>query len=226
MKVLTKSKNLVRASIIGGSAAILLAAPSAMAHGFNGNYSAGYQQGAHQGSVQTAAYTQYGNHNVNVSSNSNFKWESCTQKQQALDQIASKIKSQDQKRLNGLNIILSGVQNYVTGGVTVNNYAALNARSVSAQTTATNDVNAITAPQLNCSGTSTLTTTTDNTSTSGSSTSGSSTSGSSTTGSSTTTTSSNGSAIASFNTSVQTANQALATYRHDVTDLFQAAINS
>ncbi|HVX24520.1 MAG TPA: hypothetical protein VG992_04240 [Candidatus Saccharimonadales bacterium] len=148
MRILAKTINTTRSGILAGSAAVLsLAAPVAMAsaHGFNHSYSGDNQ---HR-NVYTASHQQTSSTKRNMSDR---PWRlSCTQEQAKLNSQAAAIKTADQKRLRSQNILYGGVTNYVSSNnVTVANYDTMKSKVDSDRTTATNDVNNLSAPQLNC----------------------------------------------------------------------------
>ena len=128
----------------------LMAAPAAFAHGFSSNGNSQHAQYAVQfkgdfDHHDNNWWTMWHKYNPGTPS------LSCDQQQQALNTEANNTSSADKKKLTGLNIMLSGVQTYVSSGnVSVSNYDSMNATATNDQTTATTDVNAIAAPQLNC----------------------------------------------------------------------------
>lgn len=79
------------------------------------------------------------------------RWhKTCEERQAYLNQKAADAQDKSQKKLNGVNIMLGGVETYVAGGVVVENYEALHNTATNDRTNATNAVNAIAAPDLNC----------------------------------------------------------------------------
>ncbi|HVV66851.1 MAG TPA: hypothetical protein VHB72_02120 [Candidatus Saccharimonadales bacterium] len=149
MSISTNIKRFLSTAAVSVLGIGLIAAPAAFAHGSTNNGS------------QHAQYAAQFSPGVDNHSNSWWSmWHkynpgtptlSCSQQQQILNTEATNNASADKKKLTGLNIMLSGVQTYVSSGnVSVNNYDTLNATATNDQTTATTDVNAIAAPQLNC----------------------------------------------------------------------------
>lgn len=150
MQIFTKSKHIIKRTVLGGTALALILTPTAaLAHSSHDNGNRNQARGA-------AAKQAQHNKNKNDRNdwwnrNKNRQKLTCTERQDALNQRAADAKTKYTKKLNGLNIVYTGVQTYVSSGdVTVENYDALNAQVAADQTTATNAVNAIAAPQLNC----------------------------------------------------------------------------
>lgn len=192
MHILNKSKRIVTSTAVGVSAFAAVAAPgAAFAHGWSANGDDNSHSGARQASsVQ--------NHDSNIHQAGNQQLLPCDQQQAALNQKAADAQARYQKQLTGLNIMLSGVQTYVSSGdVTVVNYDDMNTKATADQTNATNAVNAIKAPTLNC------------------------VEGTNSVKSSDVSNLNN-----SFNDSIKAARQAIYTYRQDVNTLFEAVINS
>lgn len=195
MHILTKSKHLVKIAAVTGSVVGVLAVPTAaFAHGdTNGGQT--QSQGQNQ--------SQQNNNNRGPGGHS-FAWwwqqrhQSCSQRQQQLNQAAASAKDKDTKQLNGLNIVYNGVQDYSTS-VTIANYASLKTTTDADQTTATNAVNGITAPQLNCNSDANSQSQLDK---------------------------DNSNTTNTTNNSIKAASDAINTYKHDVMNLFNAAINS
>lgn len=199
MRILTKSKQFIKSAAIGGTMLALVAAPTtALAHGgFNNDNGRDRQSGRQASSQQDK--------------NRGFDWnkwwrdkqdrhKTCEERQAALDQKAATYRDRYTKQLNGLNIIYSGTQTYIdSGGVTVENYAALKAEADAGQANATSAVNAINAPQLNCEEDSNSQAQLDN---------------------------DNNSSNGNLSNSVKAAKNALNDYRHDVMRLFNAAIDA
>ncbi|HVV25743.1 MAG TPA: hypothetical protein VHC21_01800 [Candidatus Saccharimonadales bacterium] len=204
MHILTKSKNLVRGAAITGSVIGVLAVPAAaFAHG-------GYNDGrvataASQTQSQSQSQQSQSQTNQTYQGHSWAWWwqqrhQTCDQRQQQLNQAAANAKSKDTKQLNGLNIVYTGTQDYITtGSITVANYDSLKATADADQTKATNAVNGITAPQLNCDSDANSQNQLDK---------------------------DNSGATTTTNNSIKAASDALNTYKHDVLNLFNAAINS
>jgi|GEM_PF-6147932 len=201
MHILTKSKNFVRGAAITGSVVgvgVLAVPAAAFAHG-------GYNDG--QRAVSTASQTQsqsQSQQNDKAYKGHSWAWwwqhrhQTCQQRQQQLNTTASNAKSKDTKQLNGLNIVYNGIQDYSTS-VTIANYADLKATTDADQAKATAAISGITAPQLNCDNDANSQAQTDK---------------------------DNGSATRALNKSIKAASDALNTYKHDVWNLFNAAINS
>ncbi|HVW23190.1 MAG TPA: hypothetical protein VHB51_01765 [Candidatus Saccharimonadales bacterium] len=177
MRIFAKTINKTRSAILAGSTlALSIATPAAIAsaHGF-----------AAHGSGESPR----------MMSMQRFQ-QNCDQKQTSLNSQAAAIKAADQKRLNGQNILYSGIQDYVSNsGVTVANYDTLNSQVAADQAAATNDINNLNAPQLDCSGDTSAASTNHN-------------------------------ALQSFEQAQKQTRQDLATYRHDLANLFSAVLNS
>jgi hypothetical protein len=199
MYILTKSKQLIKSAVVGGSVFALVAVPTAaLAHGNAGNDDNGRQS-------SRQASSQHDKNRNNDRSNSwwqdkQHRHKTCEERQAALNQKATTYHDRYTKQLTGLNIVYSGLQTYAeSGDVTVENYEALKAETNVSQANATTAVNAITAPQLNCEADSNSQSQSD---------------------------SDNGNANSSLNASIKAAKDALSAYRHDVMQLFNAAINA
>lgn len=214
MQVLTKSKQFIKGAAVTGSVAALLVAPGvAFAHGGGDNGDRGDRRDNNRSSQQSRSQgSQTAQRNQDKQKSDSRSWwewkherdrqdrhKTCDERQAALNNRATEYKEKYTKRLNGLNIVYGGVQTYVEGGVTVENYDALNAEAAASQATATNAVGAIAAPQLNCDADDDDQAQMDN--------------------------NSNG-ADATLNQQIKDAKNALGEYRHDVLVLFDAAINS
>ncbi|HYH36049.1 MAG TPA: hypothetical protein VD706_00950 [Candidatus Saccharimonadales bacterium] len=156
MQLLDKSKRIIKSTTVTGTVAALTLAPvSAFAHGGSGgdNGSRGNNnRGA--SSQQERQNKQRNNNDFNDwwSRNKNRQKATCSERQTALNNKAAAVKEKYTKRLNGLTIIYTGVQAYVTSGdVTVPaNYNEMNVRVSNDKAAAEAAVNAIAAPQLNC----------------------------------------------------------------------------
>lgn len=218
MKVLTRSKRIINTAAVTGATLALVAAPT-LTFAQNGERSGGNRGGNDNRHGNTSQQRRGGdgsrndfNANRHGDKNSartaaylaamreNHK-KTCSERQAWLNQNAADAKARSEKKLTGLNIMLSGVQTYVASGeVNVPNYDALNAAAVSSQTNATTAVNAIAAPQLNCDDEATVQNTLD----------------------------SNKSQQydKSMNQSIKAAKDALNIYRKDVHNLFEAALES
>ncbi|MFO0781765.1 MAG: hypothetical protein U0524_02630 [Candidatus Saccharimonadales bacterium] len=205
MKILNRSKKVIKSAVIGGSAAaVLVASPLAFAHGSNGDRS-GDNKGSYSRHASATSQQQKQKHDGDRQRNDNNWWwkqrhdrqKTCAEQQAAVSQRAASKADKSQKKLNGLNIVYSGTQTYATSGdVTVENYDTLNAKATASQTAATNAVGAITAPQLNCDDTSDATM------------------------------QANKDALNDYYTKERTADKAIGMYRHDVMVLFNAAVES
>lgn len=205
MKILNRSKKVIKSAVIGGSAAaVLVVSPLAFAHGSNGDRS-GDNRGSYSRHASATSQQQKQKHgNDDRQRNHNAWWKkhqdrqkTCAEQQASVNQRATSKADKSKKKLNGLNIVYSGTQTYVSSGdVTVEDYGSLNANATASQTEATNAVGAVTAPQLNCDDTSD------------------------------TTMEANKAALADYYNKERAADKAIATYRHDVMALFNAAIES
>lgn len=200
MHILTKSKQFIRSAVVGGSVFALVAVPSAaLAHGNSGNDNGRQWQSGRQASSQQDR-NRHDDRSNNWWHDKQNRHKTCEQRQDALNQKAASYKDRYTKQLNGLNIIYSGTQTYISsGGVTVENYDALKAEADASQAKATDAVNAIEAPQLNCDDDS---------------------------NSDARLNSDDNNKNNSFNGTVKAAKDALADYRHDVMKLFNAAIDA
>ncbi len=207
MRMLTKSKKFIKSTVIGGSAAaVLVASPLALAHGGSDRGDGGGRGGDRSSHSRQASVDKQQKRDSNKQRNDNSYWwnkqreqrqKTCAEKQTALNDRAAKDTAKDGKKLNGLNIMLSGVQTYAASGdVTIENYEALNNAAIASQGTASASTAAVVAPQLNCEDTS------DETN------------------------EANDVAIRDYYSKERAADKALATHRHDVMVLFQAAIES
>jgi hypothetical protein len=198
MHILTKSKQRIKSIALGGSALVLLAVPStALAHGGSNNGDNGRHQSSNR---QVSSAHDKKHHDNNWWRDKQNRHKTCDERQTALNQKATAAHDRYTKQLNGLNIVYSGIQTYVSSGeVTVENYEAMKAETDASQAAAAAAVGAIAAPQLNCEDDSNsdnqLNSDDDNKNN-------------------------------SFNGSVKAAKDALSEYRHDVMKLFDAAINS
>lgn len=146
MHIMNRSNRIVKSTVLGATAFVVMMAPAAaFAHGNNGFGN------DHRANLAVSQK------NDDKRSNSNWWWnhdrqhKTCEERQMTLNQKAADAKDKSQKRLNGVNIMLNGVETYVAGGVTVENYETMHTTAVTNQTNATNAVNAIAAPDLNCS---------------------------------------------------------------------------
>lgn len=199
MRILTKSKRFIKSAVVGGSMFALVAAPTtALAHGgYNNNNgrdrSSGRQVSSQQDRNKGSDWNNWWREKQN-------RHKTCEERQTALNDKTTSYKERYTKQLNGLNIIYSGTQTYIdSGGVVVENYAVLKAEADASQATATNAVNAISAPQLNCEEDSNSQARFD---------------------------SDHNTSNGSLNNSVKTAKNALNDYRQDVMRLFNAAIDA
>lgn len=147
MNILTKPKQIIKSTVVASSALALLVVPTtAFAHGSSGG-------NGRDDNRQSSGQSKHGNRNQddNWRKHRADHQKTCDERQQALNQKATQAHDRSQKQLNGLNIVLSGVQTYVTSEeIVVENYDSLNAKATADQASATAAVEAITAPQLNC----------------------------------------------------------------------------
>jgi len=201
MNVFTKWKRIMKsAAVTGTTLALVLTPTAALAHG-------GGQDDSNSDSSRRTAVAQQKNKNDNRWSdwsnrNKHRQQLTCDERQAALNQKAADAKTKYEKRLTGLNIIYSGVQTYVSsGGIVVENYDAMNATVTADQTAATNAVNAIAAPDLNCDDQNAAAATSDDNKTFHD-------------------------RDNSTNDSINAAREAVNTYRKDLNKLFEAVINS
>lgn len=201
MHILNKSKRIITSTAVGVSAFAVVAAPgAAFAHGWSSG-SDNNRGNAKQASSNNMQDKHGQSSPSNKQNNSNLL--PCDQQQQILNQRTANAQARYQKQLTGLNIMLSGIQTYVSSGdVSVDNYDSLNAKATASQAVATDAVNSIKAPVLNCVNNADQT-------------------------------SSNMvklDEVANGNTglqsSIKAARQALYGYRQDVNKLFEAVINS
>lgn len=148
MQLLDKSKRIIKSTAVTGTVAALTLVPaSALAHGGgqdNGSRNDSKNASAHQVKHKDNSRNDWWNRNKNRQK------LTCSERQDALNKKAADAKARYTQRLKGMGIVYSGIQAYVSGGVTVPDYDALDARVTADQTNATNAVNAIAAPQLNC----------------------------------------------------------------------------
>ncbi len=145
--MLKKTKRIIKSTIVTGAALGLTFAPTAaLAHGGSSS-----QSGSGGSSRQAQQDKNRRGFNDWFQRNKDRQKLTCTQRQDALNKQADAYKAQAQKRLTGMNIVYSGVQTYVSGGgIAVGNYDTMNAQVTAGQTAATDAVNAVSAPQLNC----------------------------------------------------------------------------
>jgi hypothetical protein len=196
MNIPTKLKRTLMVSgmsAVGTIGIALAATPAAFAHSMPSN-----SQSAHTASSQSQQQNQQKNNGHDPSWNwwHRGPWNkpSCQQIQTAMNQKVSATVPVYKKQLTGLGIMLSGIQTSENNGdITINNYDALNATVTNDQATSTADVNAITAPQLDCNNASGQ---------------------------------DESNAQNQLNSSIQKAQKDMAAYRHDLMNLFQAAVNS
>lgn len=205
--MLTKSKKVIKSTVIGGSAAfVLVASPLAFAHGTSGDRGDRGNRGDRGSYSRQASASQQQKRDKQKQRHNHNNWwnkqreqrkKTCTEQQTAINQRAERDTNKDSKKLNGLNIMLSGVQTYASSeGVTIENYEELNNKAVASQQSATDATAAVVAPQLNCDDTSDETM------------------------------KANKAAIRDYENKERAADRALAQYRHDVNVLFKAAIES
>ncbi len=204
MNVFTKSKRIMKSAAVTGTTLALVITPTvALAHG--GGHDDSNKDSSHRtAAAQQAQQKQKHNSRQGDWSNRNKNRQklTCDQRQEALNQKAADAKTKSLKRLTGLNIVLNGIQTYVSSGdVTVENYDAMNAQVTADQAAATNAVNAIAATQLNCADQNAAAANSDDDKTFHSHEN-------------------------STNDSINAAKDALKTYRKDLNTLFEAVINS
>lgn len=151
MQILNRTKRIIKSTVIGGSAAaVLVASPVAFAHGSSHSGDDDHNRSSRGSSHHVASADHRRNDDFKRKHHQQMQ-KTCAEQQAAANRQADSAKTRDTKKLNGLNIILSGTQSYATSGdVTVENYDTLNATATTSQTNATNAVNAIVAPTLNC----------------------------------------------------------------------------
>lgn len=153
MSKFKRAKTTIKSTVLGGAAAaVLVSSPVALAHGYNHNNGDDSRNRTTTASRQSQSTSNRDSNYWNWRNRHHRDMQkSCAERQAQLNQQAATTKDRDTKKLNGLNIVLSGTQTYVTtGGVAVENYDALNATATTSQTNATAAVNAIVAPTLNC----------------------------------------------------------------------------
>jgi hypothetical protein len=201
MHILTKSRQFIKTTAISASAAALLVAPGvAMAHGGSGGDDGSSHQSASHSQTHSQPQNKQSNKNANAARQARFfkaRHQTCEERQTALNNRAAAFQTKYTKQLNGLNIVYSGTQTYAAT-VTIQDYDALKASADASQAGATNAVNAITAPQLNCDGTEDQGQADND----------------------------NNSANSTLNQQIKAAKDAVSAYQHDVFKLFNAAINS
>lgn len=200
MSIFTNYKKGIRSTVLGVSAsALLIATPAAaFAHGGGSGNTSGSRNDSRHSQAQMASKHSDGDKSWQ---NRNTKPDpkptpTCAELQASLNQRAVDAAARKTKQLTGMNIVLTGVQTYVSSGnVTVSNYDALNANATANQTLATNAVAAIVAPQIDCNDTANLT-------------------------------KNNKVANDTLNQSIWNAHKALNGYRHSEMNLFNAVINT
>ena len=201
MQLLDKSKRIIKSTAVTSTVAALTLAPTAaFAHGGNqdnGSRSSGNRTASSQQDKQ-----KDNNRNNNWwNRNKDRQKLTCSERQDALNKRAADAKAKYTQRLKGMSFMYSGIQTYVSGGITVPNYDAMNAQVAADQTNATNAVNAIAAPQLNCDDQNSAAAMSDDNKTFHDH-------------------------DISTNDSINAAQQAVNTYRKSLNTLFEAAINS
>lgn len=205
MQAFKRSKRILKSTAVTGTVAALTLTPTAAVFAHGGGHDNGSRDNKQASTAQQSQQDKQknkGNFNDWFNRNKNRQKLTCTQRQDILNQRAAAIKDKDTKKLNGLNIVYTGVQTYVSsGGITVDNYDTMNTRVAADQTDATNAVNAIAAPQLNCDDPNSAAAVSDDNKTFKHN-------------------------DDSTNNSINEAQKALNTYRKDLNTLFEAVINS
>ncbi len=198
MQLLKNPKKIIKSTVVSSAALALTLAPTAaFAHGSQGG-----DNGGSNSSHNNAASQQQAQRNNWLNWNRNRQKLTCDQRQAALTNQANAVKAKDTQKLKGFAVILTGVQQtYSGGGVTVANYDTMNAQVTSDQGNATNAVNAITAPNLNCDDQNSAAAVSDDSKTFKHDND-------------------------NMNSTISTAQQSLSRYGKDLNNLFEAVINS